>query len=154
MVMIVFPLLFNAIQFWVFDEILKFNINPESDRNLLNAQIIDDDSESNPNPSDQITELGKIQTPPQRTLTNQSTETPFQIQTIKEEIKLDEKPMPVIDNKDNSVITNSTEIPKEEQQTGIKEEDIKKEESVPVPANIESTVEESKSVSLEEGKNK
>ena len=62
--------------------------------------------------------------------------------------------MPVIDNKDNSVITNSTEIPKEEQQTGIKEEDIKKEESVPVPANIESTVEESKSVSLEEGKNK
>ena len=154
MVMIVFPLLFNAIQFWVFDEILKFNINPESDRNLLNAQIIDDDSESNPNPSDQITELGKIQTPPQRTLTNQSTETPSQIQTIKEEIKLDEKPMPVIDNKDNSVITNSTEIPKEEQQTGIKEEDIKKEESVPVPANIESTVEDIKSVSLEECKNK
>ena len=146
MVMIVFPLLFNAIQFWVFDEILKFNINPESDRNLLNAQIIDDDSESNPNPSDQITELGKIQTPPQRTLTNQSTETPFQIQTIKEEIKLDEKPMPVIDNKDNSVITNNTEIPKEN--------DIPKEESIPVPANIESTVEESKSVSLEEGKNK
>ena len=153
MVMIVFPLLFNAIQFWVFDEILKFNINPESDRNLLNAQIIDDDSESNPNPSDQITELGKIQTPPQRTLTNQSTETPSQIQTIKEEIKLDEKPIPVPDNtnKDNSEITNSTEIPKEEKNELSKEEE-KKEESVPVPANNESKVEESKTVSLEEEK--
>ena len=153
MVMIVFPLIFNAIQFWVFDEILKFNINPESDRNLLNAQIIDDDSESNPNPAEQTTELGTIQTPPQRTLTNQSTVTSSEIPKIKEEIKLDEKPIPVPDNtnKDNSEITNSTEIPKEEKNELSKEEE-KKEESVPVPANNESKVEESKTVSLEEEK--
>ena len=153
MVMIVFPLIFNAIQFWVFDEILKFNINPESDRNLLNAQIIDDDSENNPNPAEQTTELGTIQTPPQRTLTTQSTVTSSEIPTIKEEIKLDEKPTLVIDNtnKDNSEITNSTEIPKEEKNELSKEEE-KKEESVPVPANNESKVEESKTVSLEEEK--
>ena len=153
MVMIVFPLIFNAIQFWVFDEILKFNINPESDRNLLNAQIIDDDSESNPNPAEQTTELGTIQTLPQRTLTTQSTVTSSEIPTIKEEIKLDEKPTLVIDNtnKDNSEITNSTEIPKEEKNELSKEEE-KKEESVPVPANNESKVEESKKVSLEEEK--
>lgn len=153
MVMIVFPLIFNAIQFWVFDEILKFNINPESDRNLLNAQIIDDDSESNPNPAEQTTELGTIQTPPQRTLTTQSTVTSSVIPKIKEEIKLNEKPMPVPDNtnKDNSEITNSTEIPKEEKNELSKEEE-KKEESVPVPANNESKVEESKTVSLEEEK--
>ena len=153
MVMIVFPLIFNAIQFWVFDEILKFNINPESDRNLLNAQIIDDDSENNPNPAEQTTELGTIQTPPQRTLTTQSTVTSSEIPTIKEEIKLDEKPTLVIDNtnKDNSEITNSTEIPKEEKNELSKEEE-KKEESVPVPANNESKVEESKKVSLEEEK--
>lgn len=153
MVMIVFPLIFNAIQFWVFDEILKFNINPESDRNLLNAQIIDDDSESNPNPAEQTTELGTIQTLPQRTLTTQSTVTSSEIPTIKEEIKLDEKPMPVIENtnKDNSEISNSTEIPKEEKNELSKEEE-KKEESVPVPANNESKVEDSKTVSLEEEK--
>ena len=153
MVMIVFPLIFNAIQFWVFDEILKFNINPESDRNLLNAQIIDDDSENNPNPAEQTTELGTIQTPPQRTLTTQSTVTSSEIPTIKEEIKLDEKPTLVIDNtnKDNSEITNSTEIPKEEKNELSKEEE-KKEESVPVPANNESKVEDSKTVSLEEEK--
>ena len=52
-------------------------------------------------------------------------ETPSQIQTIKEEIKLDEKPMPVIDNKDNSVITNSTEIPKEEHVEQDKEQEYK-----------------------------
>ena len=112
MVMIVFPLIFNAIQFWVFDEILKFNINPESDRNLLNAQIIDDDSESNTNPSEQIAELGTIQTPPQRILSPNITSA--DIPPINE-LKLEEN-LSGIDNtnKDNSLITNSTEVSREE----------------------------------------
>ena len=112
MVMIVFPLIFNAIQFWVFDEILKFNVNPESDRNLLNAQIIDDDSESNTNPSEQIAELGTIQTPPQRILSPNTTST--DIPPINE-LKLEENPSGIDNtNKDNSLITNSTEVSKEE----------------------------------------
>lgn len=112
MVMIVFPLIFNAIQFWVFDEILKFNLNPESDRNLLNAQIIDDDSESDTNPSEQIAELGTIQTPPQRILSPNTTSA--DIPPINE-LKLEEN-LSGIDNtnKDNSLITNSTEVSKEE----------------------------------------
>ena len=112
MVMIVFPLIFNAIQFWVFDEILKFNLNPESDRNLLNAQIIDDDSESNTNPSEQIAELGTIQTPPQRILSPNTTSA--DIPPINE-LKLEENPSGIDNtNKDNSLITNSTEVSKEE----------------------------------------
>lgn len=41
MVMIVFPFIFNCIQFWVFDEILKFSIDPLTDPNLVNPHIID-----------------------------------------------------------------------------------------------------------------
>ena len=131
MVMIVFPLIFNAIQFWVFDEILKFNINPESDRNLLNAQIIDDDNESNTNPGEQIAELGTIKTPPQRILSPNSTEASADIPPITE-LKLEEKSSSGLDNtnKDNSLITNSTEVPKEEDKTVTV-----KDESIPVSAN-------------------
>lgn len=62
MVMIIFPLIFNAIQFWVFDEILKFNMNPETSNNLLNGQIIEDteDDSNNQKKEEKVTELIQI----------------------------------------------------------------------------------------------
>ena len=40
MVMVIFPVIFNAIQFWVFDELLKFKLEPNS--NLMDIAIESD----------------------------------------------------------------------------------------------------------------
>ena len=80
MVMIVFPLIFNAIQFWVFDEILKFNMNPETSNNLLNGQIIEDtgDDSNDQKKEEKVTEMIQIKNNEDNnniSISNQSIET-------------------------------------------------------------------------------
>ena len=56
MVMVIFPVIFNAIQFWVFDELLKFKLEPNS--NLMDIAIESDkQQELENNANDSILEL-------------------------------------------------------------------------------------------------
>ena len=55
MVMVIFPVIFNSVQFWVFDEILKFKLEPNS--NLMEIAIESDKQQEIENNNESTLEL-------------------------------------------------------------------------------------------------